>query len=542
MEQAIREINSIMQKEQWNAAISMIYNALGTNAQESELYFMLAQCKEMLGEWQQAALSYQNALFWSKGEDFEIIKECYLGFLENCPVVLPNVSIVLVTYNQLEYTKLCVESIRYNNLFGTYEIIIVDNQSTDGTREWLLEQDDIKVILNDKNSGFPTACNQGAEIAAHGNDIFLLNNDTIVMANSIYNLRMALYEKENIGVTGACSNSVSNAQQIEEEYSNIEEYARYAIQNNYYSVNRHEKRLKLVGFAMMFRRKVWEDVDGLDERYGIGNCEDDDISLKILSHGFLLVFCKDSFIYHFGSQSFKQIGDRYKKILAENKLKFQEKWGIQQGYFALTRYDILSLLEMGDENLNVLEVGCGFGATLLEIKNRNKNARVFGVEINQKVTEIASKYLNILQGDIQVMDNPFDVEFDCIILGDVLEHLYNPKQIIIKLKKWMKPEGIFLICVPNIAHISVVMDLLHGKFTYEDAGILDRTHLRFFTAEELANMVEECGLEIEEFMQKTSVGSEEEKIYIERLCGIDPSISKQELSAYQYIIRATVRS
>ena len=72
------------------------------------------------------------------------------------------VSIIMVTYNQLDYTKVCVQSIRENVAAGTYEMIVVDNQSEDGTRAWLKEQPDMKCVFNEENRGFPTACNQGA--------------------------------------------------------------------------------------------------------------------------------------------------------------------------------------------------------------------------------------------------------------------------------------------------------------------------------------------------------------------------------------------
>lgn len=86
------------------------------------------------------------------------------------------VSIVMVTYNQLEYTKLCVESIQINKKNIPYEIIIVDNLSTDGTREWLKQSSGIKYFLNDTNKGFGAACNQGAALAEKGNDILMLNS------------------------------------------------------------------------------------------------------------------------------------------------------------------------------------------------------------------------------------------------------------------------------------------------------------------------------------------------------------------------------
>lgn len=337
MEQKAKEIillaNQLMEKREWQKALEIVYQGIQFDQRNYELYFMLAQCKEMLGAGQQAALSYENALFYANDEDYSIIEECYLAFLSSLSEMPKKLSFILVTYNQLDITRLCVESIRNTCPSGSYEIVAVDNLSTDGTRKWLAEQSDIRTIFNESNRGFPAACNQGAAFASKGNDIFLLNNDTVLMENSVYNLRMALYDSENIGAVGACSNSVSNMQQIEENFDSFEEYMVYAEKNNRYSPNRHEKRLRLIGFAMMLRRSIWNRVQGFDERYGIGNYEDDDLCMKLLKQGMDLVFCRDSFIFHFGSSSFKALNsekqNEYQKVLLKNKQIFEEKWGIK---------------------------------------------------------------------------------------------------------------------------------------------------------------------------------------------------------------------
>ena len=82
-------------------------------------------------------------------------------------------SIIILTFNQMKYTQLCIDSIRRYTPPGTYEIIIVDNHSTDGTVDWLREQSDIKLLLNAHNAGFPKGCNQGIKLAK-GNDIWRL--------------------------------------------------------------------------------------------------------------------------------------------------------------------------------------------------------------------------------------------------------------------------------------------------------------------------------------------------------------------------------
>lgn len=119
-------------------------------------------------------------------------------------------AIIILTFNNFKYTKDCIESIRHYTQKGTYELIVVDNNSADETREWLLGQPDILLKLNDQNEGFPKGCNIGIGMAQPDSDILLLNNDTIVTPNWLENLRTCLYSNDQIGAVGAVSNHNEN--------------------------------------------------------------------------------------------------------------------------------------------------------------------------------------------------------------------------------------------------------------------------------------------------------------------------------------------
>ncbi|MEM5687389.1 glycosyltransferase family 2 protein [Bacillus cereus] len=163
-------------------------------------------------------------------------------------------SIIVLTHNKLEYTKLCVESINQFTRKGTYELIIVDNNSTDGTVEWLREQDDIKVIYNQENMGFPKGCNQGI-VLAEGDNILLLNNDTIVTHNWLENLINVLYSSDEIGAVGPITNSCSYYQAIDVNYKSIEEMHEFSRNKNVINNDLWEERLKLIGFCMLIKKK-----------------------------------------------------------------------------------------------------------------------------------------------------------------------------------------------------------------------------------------------------------------------------------------------
>ncbi len=168
--------------------------AINLEKTNPDVLFNLAYIYEISGEYEKAYEYYSNAKNNSKDNEFISNTENIMNKLKENLNLQNNdekikTSIVILTYNKLEYTKLCIDSIRKYTKSGTYEIVVVDNNSTDDTREWLKEQKDIKVILNDENLGFPGGCNVGINAAEKENDILLLNNDTIVTPRWLENLK-----------------------------------------------------------------------------------------------------------------------------------------------------------------------------------------------------------------------------------------------------------------------------------------------------------------------------------------------------------------
>lgn len=448
-------------------------------------------------------------------------------------------SIVILTYNNLEYTKQCIESIRKYTDKGTYEIIVVDNASSDETVQWLNEQDDIKKILNSKNQGFPKGCNQGIEVST-GDNVLLLNNDVIVTPNWLKNLTTALYSGEQIGAVGAITNSCSNNQAIQVNYKDYDELIAFAKRVNVSDPIRWKERIRLIGFCMLIKRNVVDKIGLLDERFTPGNFEDDDYSYRIRQAGYKLLLCKDSFIHHYGSTSFSKDIEKYNKLLNTNKQKFKDKWGFDPIYSSAVRYDILKLIdEKEDSNIRVLEVGCACGGTLLEIKNRYKKSEIYGIELNEKAANIAKFVADVKTENIENEKLSYEEKyFDYIIFGDVLEHLYDPYKVIKNMKKYLKDDGKILSSIPNIMHYSVIRQLLNGRWTYEDAGILDRTHIRFFTLNEINNMFIKAGFEIKKVAVNRIQKSQSDKEFLNVLINISNREVSNQFDAYQYVIKA----
>ena len=156
----------------------------------------------------------------------------------------------------------------------------------------------------------------------------------------------------------------------------------------------------------------------------------------------------------------------------------------REGYYDTCQLSLIALITHKEHDpICILEIGCAGGATLHKITETWPRSYVKGVELIPEIADIArNRGLDILCCDVEETDLPYEKEsFDYILLGDVIEHLRYPKEAMLKLYSLLKQGGCFICSIPNIQHYSILNDLMKGKFEYVDAGILDRTHLRFFT-------------------------------------------------------------
>lgn len=170
--------------------------------------------------------------------------------------------------------------------------------------------------------------------------------------------------------------------------------------------------------------------------------------------------------------------------------------GAQPGvYYRLARPELAREVPSGARR--VLDVGCGTGELGRLLKNSGV-AEVVGIELEESAWAEARLVLDdAFCGDVEKMDLPFaDGYFDAVVCGDVLEHLVDPVSVLRKFARILSPEGIIIISMPNARYAQVVAMLAHGRWKYEDAGIMDRTHLRFFTKTDLIELVREAGLRL----------------------------------------------
>jgi SAM-dependent methyltransferase len=169
-------------------------------------------------------------------------------------------------------------------------------------------------------------------------------------------------------------------------------------------------------------------------------------------------------------------------------------------YYGEVRDDVLPFLPEGAQE--VLEVGCGRGATGRLIQDR-LGCRVTGVELNPVVAREAARHLHrVIQGDVQTLD--LEGRYDAVIALELVEHLVDSESFLARVRQLLAPGGRAIFSIPNVAHWSIVEDLLAGRWDYQPIGLLGYTHYRFFTHRSLGDWLRRSGIERFELIpQKT---------------------------------------
>ena len=241
----------------------------------------------------------------------------------------PKVSIVILTYNNLDFTKNCLVSMERFNNYENCEVIIVDNLSSDGTREYLTEyeqsRENIKVILHDENSGFAGGNNIGIK-ASSGDYVILLNNDTYVTPNWIVNL-LKHFSDDKIAMVGPRTNNIGNESRIDSKYNSLDEMILKSYDIYYENVLKQYEMEVLAFFCVVIKREIIGKIGLLDEIYTIGMFEDDDYCRKVKSAGYRLVCADDVFIHHHLGASFDKDPEWKEKLFKKNKAIFESRYG-----------------------------------------------------------------------------------------------------------------------------------------------------------------------------------------------------------------------
>ncbi|MEI7605831.1 MAG: methyltransferase domain-containing protein [Rhodospirillaceae bacterium] len=201
-------------------------------------------------------------------------------------------------------------------------------------------------------------------------------------------------------------------------------------------------------------------------------------------------------------------------------------------YHAATRREVAALLPAFSER--VLEIGCGTGATLGFLKQEGRCAWTGGVELSPAAAAEATLDRSWC-GNIETLDLELPPEsLDAVLCLDVLEHLADPWAVVSRLAGLLKPGGVLVASIPNVRHYKVALGLLlDGRWDYQDNGILDRTHLRFFVRSTAIELLSRGGLRVEECQPLLPLKKGKLKWWLHRLSGGRLT----DLFATQYLVR-----
>ena len=366
-----------------------------------------------------------------------------------------------------------------------------------------------------------------------GRYVFFISSDTVLSDSSLKNMLLSLERDEHIGAAGPIINSsyfISQNLGLGEAYSNIAEmndcFAKW--QERHPDFNK--QTMHLDDNCLLISSEVLREV-GLPDSNLPGSWSAD-ICLRILQAGYSLKICSQAYAHcNRLSPSIPA-----KKAGAE---LFYKKWGFNYIYSMDIRDKLLGMASFDESNINVLDLGCSCGGNLMKIHSENPTAQLYGIELNSMAARIARNWGEVLAEDLDVWDDfSWHGKFDIVIMGDILEHLRDTSAILKKVNSWLKPGGKLLLSVPNIMHISIIKSLImDGKWSYREEGILDRTHLRFFTRKEIIKRLQENGFAVRKItFTQSYVDSDMQECMDLLLSGKKGNVVEEDYRAFQWLL------
>jgi GT2 family glycosyltransferase len=284
-------------------------------------------------------------------------------------------SIVIVSYGNLVFTRICLESLLASTDRPEYEVIVVDNGSRDGSLGYLRglaeQHARVRLVANRRNIGFAAACNQGLALA-RGAVLVLLNNDTMVTPGWLGRL-VAYAQQEGIGLAGAVTNRIGNEAEVPTSYRTWGECLDFARD---LALTRAGETLEIgtvTMFCLAMRRDVHHLLGPLDTQFEVGTLEDDDYSMRARAAGLKTICADDVFVHHFGEASFGKLipSGEYADVLERNKQRFEKKWG--RPWQPYERRPSLAYASLTERVHQIVAENVPRGATVLVVSRGDDN-------------------------------------------------------------------------------------------------------------------------------------------------------------------------
>lgn len=411
---------------------------------------------------------------------------------------------------------------------------------SDNNNETLLEGiENVIYISADNSISKASAINYVVSNFPINENICLIDENVILMPNAIRNMQYII-NKKNAGIVGPIGNRFVNQQKIDiSDEKDLSEYiSEISISDNISAIN----DIFVWPEIVIIKKQLWNILGGFDDTFSDLYGSMKDFCIRTIMSDFEILICKNSCVL-FSDNNVIESHNETDTITRLNN-KFGEMYANRD--FGLTDFaeNLIDLIdEDNDVPINVLDVGCDCGMRLMSIKNKFNNANIFGCDINEKAIAFASHFANVSIVNIEDKNLDFgNIKFDYIVLGDILEHLRDPKSALENLKNLLKDDGKIISSIPNFMNIMVMENLLNGYFTYTDVGLLDRTHIHMFTYKEIINIFNDAGYNIIDIESLIINPNDEQEMLIDSLLKIGKDTERHMYVTFQYLIKANKKT
>ena len=440
-------------------------------------------------------------------------------------------SIIVLVRNDLNNLKLCVKLIRKSLDDTPYEIIAVGHDLTQSVKSWFKTIPDIRLIISD-SPNMSNMWNEGDRYAV-GSEILFLHSCVLMNKYAWKSLHHALQYSDKVGAVGPFSYLTKHGRQSLDgaAYTSLDEIDSYTKQVEAAGML-PQRQMFLEDFCLLVKREVLEFVGIFDQKIH-SDFQDIDLSLRILKAGYKL-YNIPTYVHINHDDYFQHAHNKTSKDY------FEFKWGFLPEYSTTIRKNLLALGDFSKNGIEVLDIGCACGANLMHISEINPTAKTYGIELNPFSASIAKQFGSIHCIDVETM-NPTDwhEKFDCIIMGDVIEHLKEPLEALKRISYTLRKDGCILFSIPNVTHIYVIWNMLQGRWEYEDSGLLDRTHLRFFTQKSILELIHDAHLSVDIMQSQNATICNELEDMLKDLKELKSvTATEKDLRTYQWLLRA----
>lgn len=368
------------------------------------------------------------------------------------------VSIVILLYNNMEMTKLCIDSVLKYTKNIKYELITVNNGSNQETTKWIESLSHTKKITLKHNIG----SSRGGTIALlsyfiDGKYVAYLSNDVVVTENWLENLLKCIKSDNKIAYVSPVYNSASNLQSIPVTYKDMKEMQLFAKNYNISDSKKWEQRARLFGIAMLYKPWVFDKIGKLvDLHFTNDMFADDDFSVRVKRAGYKMISCKDTFIHHFGSST---IGDSQFEVMGKARTQFYNKYGYDswESMGDKTRFFSIIIDDMSfTKSVNILSVNSKYGEDFLAVKNTLKKKGISEVSVDSFSTDerfiwdLESVSENAYLGDsIKDLRKHIYKKYDIILLCEEVAKYVEIKDFVEIISEYLSEEGKLFVVIDN---------------------------------------------------------------------------------------------